>query len=291
MNSISVQEVDSFKRPRRQRGRSAGSHRSAQHGVRRARNQWLSGESAQLVKDQLFNFSFNAPQLSPIPENGDALLPVSLSVGKASLRSSSAPPAMSAQPLMDDMMEEGEWPSLQEATSGGWDFCSESSDSYSLLSEANASWPGDASVIASDVSSSAGSWVHVPIDMEVGTKAPDLEECPTSVSGHPISFAERLRRSTFASDIDGTAACEAGSIMRIVQPPLSGVGAQLPLAYPRQPRRARADGDDLLDDNEEVARAKHGWRKRHTSSWSYKSCQKVDESKTRRANQRRGNVQ
>lgn len=279
MNLISVPEVDCFKRPRRQRGRSAGSHRSAQHGVRKARSQWLSTESAQLVKDQLFNFSFNAPQLSPIAENDDAPLPVSRSVGKASLRSSSAPATMSARPLMDS----DEWPSLQEATSGGWDFCSESSDSYSLLSEANASWPGDASAVDSDVSSCAGSWVHVPIDREIGTEAPDLEACHAPVAGNPISFAERLRRSTLAGGIDGTAASE-----QVVRPPLSGVGARLPLVYSRKPRRVPAGPDELLDDNEEVARATHGWRKRHTSSWSYKSCQRVDESKTRREMQRRG---
>jgi len=271
-----MQEVDSFKLPRRQRGRSAGSHRSAPQGFRKARSQWLSTESAQLVKAQLFNFSFNARELPPIFEYEDALLPVTVSVGKACLRSASAPPAISTQPLMD----EEEWPSLQEAISGGWDFCSESSDSYSLLSEAHASWPDDASVVASDVSSCAGSWVHVPIDMEVGTMAPDLEECPTVLSGHPISFAERLRRSTCAGDVD----------VRIVQPPLSGVGARLPLAYPRQPPRVRADGDDV-DDDEEMARPKHGWRKRHTSSWSYKSCQRVDASKTRREKQSRGKVQ
>merc|ERR1711865_13765 len=110
MNSFSVQEVDSFKLPRRQRGRSAGSHRSAPQGFRKARGQWLSTESAQLVKAQLFTFSFNAHQPPPIFEHEDALLPVTVSVGKACLRSASAPPALSAQPLMD---EGEEWPSLQ----------------------------------------------------------------------------------------------------------------------------------------------------------------------------------
>jgi hypothetical protein len=160
------------------------------------------------------------------------------------------------------------WPSLREAASGGWDFCSDASDDER-----------EEEPVVQDKAMNA-SWCFVPT---AGLSCPleSKAKIPCSKDGE----AKSVRKTSFAEVL------RAGSPSSAL-PPASGTRVPTAIVRASPVRRGaatRSGRDDSEDDMQPEDSLRdnrsHGWKKQHKASWSTKLQRKVAYATAKRAGQ------
>mmetsp|Transcript_71294 Transcript_71294/g.133354 ORF Transcript_71294/g.133354 Transcript_71294/m.133354 type:complete len:276 (+) Transcript_71294:76-903(+) len=225
---------------RRQRSHSS----SHAHGGDKA----LLAEASEVMDVVRDDMAFPAGKVST-PKSG---VQVKASPGAESCISTESPPSPLQLPAsaLDDS---DTWPSLHAAVEDGWEFCSEGSadeDSWNMPEEALAE----------------------PVDepdflLLTTTGTPTL--APAAAPSQKPMFAEVLMQNLPP---------------KTVRPPQSPkVGCQLReprSARPKEVRAAEGEEDDSnthYEDFSDLRAGKHGWHRKHKSSWSVKQSRKVAE--------------
>lgn len=220
-------------------------------------------------------------------EPWQALLEAPLSEEARSKRAVSAPPVLEMpagqQRPAEVNLRGGAWPSLREGANNGWDFCSESAEVASVVSEV----PSEATT---------NSWVHVDCDASSDASfqrvpSPGLQEPPAQPAATPAAPAWGQRpRASFAELLKSQGQADAC--------PLPTQQNLLPRRLP-QPRRQRvqspargAAGGDFSDDDDDCVplgrdNRMHGWNKGHKANHNVKLCRKVAYQVAARAQQSR----